>query len=113
MNYSLIFFETEAESTRREGPEAPAYWGAWSAYIDHLVDEKALVPGAGAGLELPSTATTIRQGMTIQDGPAIDAKEQLSGFVIINVPSLDRALELAKKAPCGVVEVRPNMPSPE
>lgn len=118
MTYSLLFYEVESEFARREGPDAPAYWGAWSSYIDLLAEEKALVPGNGAGLQPPSLATTVRvrsDQQQIQDGPFADTKEQLAGFVLLDVENLDIALRLAALAPCattGAVEVRPIMPNP-
>jgi hypothetical protein len=46
----------------------------------------------------------------VQDGPFADTKEQLGGYVIIETPSLDTALEWAARCPAaaqGAVEVRP------
>ncbi|MDX2066670.1 MAG: YciI family protein [Fimbriimonadaceae bacterium] len=116
--YALIFFETETEMARRESETAPQYWSAWSAYIDLLADENVLVRGSGAGLQPPSTATTVRVSgdqLQIQDGPIPGLKEQLGGVVVIAVESLDEALRWAAKAPCaaaGTVEVRPVLPPP-
>lgn len=121
MKYALIFAETQDEIAKRNSQDAPTYWGAWGAYIELLATEGALVPGAGAGLAVPETATTVRSsenGLTIQDGPLAAVKEQLGGFVVIDVPNLDTALRLAQQAPCaqpgaGAVEIRPLMPDPE
>lgn len=46
----------------------------------------------------------------MQDGPYAEAKEQLGGYYIIDVPNLDTALEWATRCPAaadGAVEVRP------
>jgi hypothetical protein len=46
----------------------------------------------------------------VQDGPFADTKEQLGGFIILDVPSLDVALQWAAKCPAaqyGAVEIRP------
>jgi hypothetical protein len=114
MTYTLAFYESAADFERRESAEAPAYWGAWSAYIDELADADVLVRGAGAGLQPPETATVVRGGQ-IQDGPVADTREQLAGFVLITVESLDEAIVWAKKAPVsdlGAVEIRPVLPPP-
>jgi hypothetical protein len=64
-------------------------------------------------LEVAGTATSVRvrDGKTVlTDGPFAETTEQLGGFYIIDVPDLDRALELAAQIPNardGVVEVRP------
>ena len=71
---------------------------------------------SGAGLQPVRTATTLRVSggkRQVQDGPFADTREQLGGFFVIDVPSLDAALEWAARAPCaarGGVEVRPVMP---
>ena len=68
---------------------------------------------AGAGLESPQTATvvSVRNGKRqVHDGPYAETKEFLGGFVIIDVPNLDAALEWAARNPAaavGFVEVRP------
>jgi len=49
----------------------------------------------------------------VQDGPFADTKEQLGGFTILELPSLDEALEWAARCPAastGAVEVRPVSP---
>jgi hypothetical protein len=117
MQYMLMYYENEAELARRDSPEqAPAYWNAWGAYIGALAG--AGIVRAGAGLQPPRSATTVRmQGgqRQVQDGPFADTREHLGGFFVIEVASLDAALEWAARAPnasAGGVEVRPVMPPP-
>ncbi len=70
---------------------------------------------SGHGLEPARTATTLRVKhgkRQVQDGPFADTREHLGGYFIVDVPSLDVALEWAARAPCagaGGVEVRPVM----
>ncbi|BCS32329.1 hypothetical protein TBR22_A15390 [Luteitalea sp. TBR-22] len=114
MKYMLMFYEPDTEFARRDGPEAPAYWGAWSAFLDTINGAGIVV--SGAGLLPPATATTvrIREGHRhVQDGPFADTKEQLGGYFVIDVPSLDEALQWAARAPAAAVaavEVRPVLP---
>ena len=64
-------------------------------------------------LTLPSEAVTIRirnGKMRKTDGPFIETKEMLAGFVIIEADSIDAAVEMAATNPMaklGAVEVRP------
>ena len=49
---------------------------------------------------------------TTTDGPFAETKEVLGGYYIVDVPDLDRAIELAGQIPdarTGGVEVRPIM----
>ena len=46
----------------------------------------------------------------MQDGPYADTKEQLGGYIVLELPSLDAALDCAARCPAaatGAVEVRP------
>ncbi len=117
MQYAIIVYETAADLASREDPSrAPAYWAAYTAYSQALVE--AGVARGGAGLEVPAVATTVRlrgaQRM-VQDGPFVETKEMLGGFFLIDVPDLDAALEWAARCPSaatGSVEVRPLLPPP-
>lgn len=65
------------------------------------------------GLEEATTTTAVDATgaeVLVTDGPYAEAKEQLGGFWIAQVPDLDAALEIAQRgsAACqGPVEVRP------
>src|SRR5437899_9754808 len=69
-----------------------------------------------APMLLKETGTTVRlkEGKRrVQDGPYAETKEQLAGFIILELPSLDAALEWAARCPgasIGAVEVRPLAP---
>ena len=73
-----------------------AFWASFIPYMKALTDAGIVV--AGAGLEPPDVATSIRLiggKRQVQDGPFAEAKEQLGGFFIIDVANLDVALEWA------------------
>ena len=112
MEYMLMFYQPNAEFDAREATTM----GAWMAYVQAI--RAAGVVRAGHGLTPPATATTLRVRGTerlVQDGPFADAKEQLGGYFVIEVPDLDAALAWAERAPCastGGVEVRPVFTAP-
>jgi hypothetical protein len=117
MQYMLIYKETDAQFAERKDPEkAGPYWGAWTAYIGAIAQAGVMV--SGNGLQGPHAATTVRVRdgrREVQDGPYADAKEQLGGYVIVEAPDLDAALEWAARAPSAAyasVEVRPVLPPP-
>ena len=115
MQFALIIHEHPDELAKRNSPEAPAYWAAWSAYSAAVA--AAGVMRGGAGLEPPETATTVTLapgGHEVHDGPFADSKEQLGGFYLIEVDTLDAALAWAAKLPSpnGKIEVRPVLPPP-
>ncbi|MCB1613363.1 MAG: YciI family protein [Lysobacterales bacterium] len=112
MQFMLIFQEPAETFAQRHHPEhSQAYWGAWNAYIGAMSQAGIVV--SGNGLQPPHTGTQvqIRDGKRIiHDGPYADTKEMLGGYFIIDVPSLDEALEWAARSPnaaTGTTEVRP------
>ena len=73
-------------------------------------------PGITPGMELadPATATTVRvsDGKTLTtDGPFVEVKEALGGFLLFEADDLDAAIELAARIPTarmgGAIEIRP------
>jgi hypothetical protein len=115
MQFALLIYESpEAFATRKSDGSDP-YTGAWRAYHRALVGAGAFV--GGDPLAPPETGTTVRvkDGKRgVQDGPYADTKEQLGGFTILELPSLDAALEWAARCPAsamGAVEVRALAPA--
>ncbi len=94
-----------------DAPKDPADIAAGRAYGAALHAAGIFV--AGAGLESPQNTTSVcvRDGRRqVQDGPYAETKEYLAGFVIIEVPDLDAALEWAARNPAAAqtpIEVRP------
>jgi len=105
----LIHESPAAVAGRGQGPQHP-YIAAWRAYHKAIVE--AGVYAGGVPLTLNDTSTTVRldQGRRrVQDGPFVEAKEQLGGFCILEVADLDAALDWAARCPAaayGAVEVR-------
>jgi hypothetical protein len=86
---------------------------AYGTFTQELQDSGAMV--AGDALEPIETATTVRvrnDETLTTDGPFAETKEQLGGYYLVDVGSLDEALAWAAKIPGarhGSVEVRPLM----
>ena len=73
-------------------------------------------PGVTSGVQMqpPETATTVRveDGKTLTtDGPFVETKEALGGYLFFEADDLDAAIELAARIPAarmgGAIEVRP------
>jgi hypothetical protein len=116
MKYMLLIHQGTTPT-----PPSPE-WDALSA------DEKRAVQSAyqainqtpgvspGVGLQPPETATTVRvaDGQTLTtDGPFVETKEALGGYLLYEADDLDAAIELAARIPAarmgGAIEVRPIM----
>jgi hypothetical protein len=115
MQYALLIYESPEDLARREDEQGnEPYMGAWRLYYQSMVE--AGVYMGGQPLDVPETGTTVAHGggkRQIQDGPYANTKEQLGGIVLLELPSLDAALEWAARCPAtlrGAVEVRPVAP---
>ena len=85
-----------------------AVYGAYKAINEH--------PAVTAGMQLqpPETATTVRvqDGRTLTtDGPFVEMKEAIGGYLLFEADDLDAAIELASRIPAarlgGAIEIRP------
>jgi len=115
MKYMLLIHQGVAPT-----PRSPEEWerlsedeqkAVYSAY--QTINE---TPGVSPGLQLapPEAATTVRvqDGRTLTtDGPFVETKEALGGYLFFDADDLDAAIELASRIPAarmgGAVEVRP------
>ena len=114
MQFALLIYESPEAFSQRDSDGTDSYTGAWRAYYRAMVEAGIYV--GGDPLQVPDTGTTVRiKGgkRHVQDGPFADTKEQLGGFTILELPSLDAALDWAARCPAasgGAVEVRPLAP---
>jgi hypothetical protein len=110
MQYMMLIYETGADFDARTNEKQEMFWGAWRAYHKAMVDAGVYI--GGNPLQPGATATTVRLNSGkrhVQDGPYADTKEQLGGYIILELPSLDAALDWAARCPAaanGAVEVR-------
>ena len=115
MQFALLIYESPEAFATRSSDGTDPYTGAWRAYYKAMVEAGIYV--GGDPLAVPETGTTVRLKdgkRRVQDGPFADTKEQLGGFIILELPSLDAGLDWAARCPAasvGAVEVRPIAPA--
>jgi hypothetical protein len=110
VKYVLLFVETEqfakdmaamSDAERQRAYERVNEW--FATYADKL--------RRGSKLKAPETATTVRLDHgepIVTDGPFVEGKEVVSGYLEIEVADLDEALHVVRTWPgCPVVEIRP------
>jgi hypothetical protein len=115
MKYMLLIHQGDTPT-----PRDPEAWATLPEDEQKRVfaDYKALneTPGVtpGQALATPETATTVRvqDGKTLTtDGPFVETKEALGGYLLFEADDLDAAIELAARIPAarlgGAIEVRP------
>jgi len=115
MKYMLLIHQGDAPT-----PRDPDEWAKLSEDEQKAVfaDYQSIneTPGVTSGLQLddPQTATTVRveDGKTFTtDGPFVELKEAIGGYLLFEADDLDAAIELASRIPAarlgGAIEVRP------
>ncbi|MEA2370015.1 MAG: hypothetical protein QOH12_409 [Solirubrobacteraceae bacterium] len=114
MKYMLLIHQGSTPTPPSEAwdalsdAERGAVYGAYKAINE--------TPGVSSGLQLqpPEMATTVRveDGKTLTtDGPFVEIKEAIGGYLLFEADDLDAAIELAAMIPAarmgGAIEVRP------
>jgi hypothetical protein len=115
MKYMLLIHQGDTPT-----PRDPEAWARVPEDEQKAVfaDYQAITqtPGVTPGLQLqdPDTATTVRveDGKTLTtDGPFVELKEAIGGYLVYEADDLDAAIELASRIPTarmgGAIEVRP------
>jgi hypothetical protein len=116
MKYMLLIHQGDTPT-----PMDPEAWGRLSEAEQQQIvaDYRALgeTPGvtpAPVQMQSPETATTVRvhDGKTLTtDGPFVEIKEALGGYLFYEADDLDAAIELASRIPAarlgGAIEIRP------
>jgi hypothetical protein len=111
MQYMLLIYSPPGDWSSVPADERQAIMEAYGSFTEELRNSGKMV--AGDALQPTSTATSVRvrDGETLTtDGPFAETKEVLGGYYLIDVESLDEALEWSAKIPgaqWGTIEVRP------
>ena len=111
MKYLCLVYVEERALHAMPQTERIALSNESMAYCDGLQKQGQLL--AASPLHPVETATTVRvrEGKTsTTDGPFAETKEQLGGYLLIDVRDLNDAVRIAAKFPAaqyGSIEVRP------
>ena len=114
MRYIALIYGDETWFERQSAEDQAAHLARWNEYSDAL--QAAGVISDGARLAPTARARSVRQGRggpLVSDGPFAETKEQLCGFLALEVDTLEQAVAWAERCPgtrAGTVEVRPAMP---
>jgi hypothetical protein len=93
----------------RLSPEAmQAHMQKWMVWMESLGKKGNLV--GGEPLQ-PSGKQVSGKNKAVTDGPFVEAKEMVGGYLIVNAKDIDEAVEISKGCPIfemdGKLEVRP------
>jgi hypothetical protein len=102
---SRAIWESFSDEQRSEG------FRYYAALTEELAANGELIVSEALADASLTRRVSVRDGQTLtSDGPFAEAKELLAGFFLLEVPSEQRAVEIAARVPeaeLGLVEVRP------
>jgi hypothetical protein len=114
MKYMLLIHQGTTPLPGSPEWEALSEQEQGAVYADYGAINQTPGVTPGERMEPPETATTVRvqDGRTLTtDGPFVETKEALGGYLFLEADNLDAAIELAARIPAarmgGAIEVRP------
>jgi len=112
MKEFLLVFRREATGERAPSPEQiQAMMKPWQDWMGSLAAQNKLV---SSGNRLSSEGRVVKPGNVVTNGPYVETKEAIGGYIIIKAATLDEAAALSKDCPVlsigGNVEVRTVVP---
>lgn len=111
MQYMFLIYLDEAKFAVMSQQERDAFGNGMLDYDEELKADGHYV--TAEPLKAPSEAITVRRwngALSTTDGPFMETKEHLSGFVLVRARDLNEAVQLAGRMPLaavGSIEVRP------
>ena len=111
MQYLLLIYEAEEIWENKTDDEKRAVLARHGQLHDRLAQDG--VTSTGQPLRSTSTAISLRHrggDLQVSDGPFAETKEQLAGFYLIDVDSMEQAKTYAAMIPhveTGTIEIRP------
>ena len=106
--YIFLFRSPHSEMAKLSPDEMQSYMGKWSVWTKRLSENGTLKFGDRLSRENARIVSDF--GKVITDGPFIETKEIVGGYIIIEAESMDAAVEISKECPIynvkGIVEIR-------
>jgi hypothetical protein len=104
MEFVLTFLQpTKAAEAYTDPAQAPALLRPWELYMDSM-RAAGILRGGNRLDAFSTTAVRVREGKRqVQDGPFAETKDLLGGYVVIDVGSVDEALQWAERSPSSLV----------
>ncbi|HEY3252198.1 MAG TPA: YciI family protein [Ignavibacteria bacterium] len=107
-DFIFLFRSLQSELQKLSPEEMQKLMEKWSLWIKKLSDANRYK--FGDRLSRDNAKTVADFGRVITDGPYIESKEIVGGYIIIQAETMNEAVEISKECPIynikGIVEVR-------
>ena len=113
MNEFLLIFRRDFKTadTQPSPEELQNMMKAWQNWMGSIAARNKLV---NSGNRLSAEGKVVKPGAVVTNGPYVEMKEAIGGYIIIRAESMEEAAEISKGCPIltigGNVEVRTIVP---
>jgi hypothetical protein len=112
MNEFLLVFRRDQQAVSQMSPEQmQAMMKPWQDWMGSLAAQNKL---ANPGNRLAGEGKVVKPNNVVTNGPYVEIKEAVGGYIVIKAADLNEAAELSKGCPIltvgGNVEIRPIIP---
>ncbi len=112
MNEFLLIFRRDYKASAQPSPEdLQNMMKAWQNWMGSIAARNKLV---SSGNRLSYDGKVVKPGAVVTNGPYVEMKETIGGYIMIRAESLEEAAEISKGCPIlltgGNVEVRTVIP---
>ncbi|MEP7255872.1 MAG: YciI family protein [Ferruginibacter sp.] len=109
--FLLVFRRCTANDPQSSPEQLQAIMKPWQDWMGSIAAQNKLV---SSGNRLAADGKVVKPDNVITDGPYVEIKETIGGYIIIRADSLDEAAEISRGCPIlnsgGNVEVRTIVP---
>jgi hypothetical protein len=110
VKYLLLVYLDDSWEKRSLAERQECYWGQMKV-AEELASQGRYLGGNPLHPVSTATSVRVRDGKRLlTDGPFAETREQLGGYMLIDVDNLDEAIAFAARGPLarvGTIEVRP------
>jgi hypothetical protein len=109
--FVLLFRQPNVDYDKVSEDERKALTKRWQDWVESIAAQGQL---SSHGMRLASEGKVLKPGGVITDGPFVEIRERLGGFIVVKAESLEEATTIAHGCPAlekgGSVEIRPDFP---
>jgi hypothetical protein len=107
-DFIFLFRSPQSEMVKLSPEEMQGYMKKWSLWTQTLNDKGKLKFGDRLSREEAKIVSDF--GKVVTDGPFIESKEIVGGYIIVQAESMNEAVDISKECPIynvkGIVEIR-------
>ncbi|HMC84732.1 MAG TPA: YciI family protein [Chitinophagaceae bacterium] len=107
-DFVFLFRQPDIDRSKLSQTEMQVIFHKWDNWFGGIAAQGKI---SNMGIRLVAPGKVLKAGGVITDGPFVEIRERLNGFIVVKADSLEEAVTLAHGCPAlefnGSVEIRP------